>query len=289
MFWRRRGRPEPHERNVAAYVYRRGGRLFVSPVFDHYESGEPDVLPAGVAPAALGGVVLAALARSRAETVDRPDVQPLLRAAGVRSYGRFVTGTTSVDAREAGGAITVTLMRNLGPRGGFEWTDQTWDVPLGDPQRLGEAIHGALGREAEPSPAEDEDEPDPEVEPEEIEATLEWIVAALTSSGYRVDLSPASLREVERFFGEQLAAPGEPVADGLLAEGLGARLFGLGVYVGEVIRRAVGGEWGSGGEVDLELELADGSTVWPVRRVMARYELGDEESVVAYGAALGAR
>ena len=126
------------------------------------------------------------------------------------------------------------------------------------------------------------------MEPDEIEAALDWISRALTTAGYRADLEPGSLREIERFFDEQLVTPGEPVAGALLAEDLGARLFGLGVYVGEVVRRAVGGEWAGGGEVDLRLQLADGSTIWPVRRVMARYQLGDEESVVAYGAALGA-
>ena len=288
MFWRRRRRPEAREPNVGASVYRRGDRLFVIPMFDTYEAGEPAVAPVDVAPVQLGELVLTALARSRAESVERADIAPLLRAAGARSFGRFMVGAAAVDVREHGGAITVTRMRNLGSRGGFEWTGDTWDVPLEDADRLGEAIRTAFGPDAVEPPPEDEDEPDPEVEPDEIEAALDWISRALTSAGYHADLEPGSLREIERFFDEQLAAPGEPVAGGLLAEDLGARLFGLGVYVGEVVRRAVGGEWAGGGEVDLRLQLADGSTIWPVRRVMARYQLGDEESLVAYGTALGA-
>src|SRR5260221_8286767 len=75
---------------------------------------------------------------------------------------------------------------------------------------------------------------------EDLTSGYEWIAKALQSSGYVADFSPDSLREIERFFEEQTlngaARPG-----GLLSESLGARLFALGGYVGEVIRRERGG------------------------------------------------
>ena len=70
----------------------------------------------------------------------------------------------------------------------------------------------------------------------------ERIATALTSSGYRADFSPASLWDIDRFFDEQ-SDKGRPRRGGLLADETGARLFALGAYTGEVIRRAVGGTW----------------------------------------------
>lgn len=125
---------------------------------------------------------------------------------------------------------------------------------------------------------------------DDISAGAEWVAEALRSSGYRADFSPASLWEVERFF-EEHTRSGEPRRGGLLAEDTGSRLFSLGAYVGEVIRRAVGGEWAADdtdpqGELNVALTLLDGSTVWPVQRVVKRLQ-NSEDSIAAYGAALG--
>lgn len=61
---------------------------------------------------------------------------------------------------------------------------------------------------------------------------------------------------------------------------------------GEVIRRSVGGEWSADdgdpeGEINIELHLSDGSVIWPIRRVMKRLANGPEDSLLAYGAAVG--
>jgi hypothetical protein len=126
---------------------------------------------------------------------------------------------------------------------------------------------------------------------EDAQTSAEWIAAALTSSGYRADFSASSLWELERFFDEQ-APDGRARSRGLLSTDLGARLFGLGAYLGEVIRRDVGGEWHGddadpAAEVNVELRMPDGSRIWPIQRVMKRYHNGDEDSIAAYGVALG--
>jgi hypothetical protein len=126
---------------------------------------------------------------------------------------------------------------------------------------------------------------------EDVRASAERIAVALTSSGYRADFSPASLWQVDRFFDEQ-APGGQPRARGLLAAQLGARLFGMGSYVGEVIRRDIGGDWHGddtdpAAEVNVALRLPDGSVIWPVQRVMKRFRDGAGESVAAYGSVLG--
>lgn len=127
---------------------------------------------------------------------------------------------------------------------------------------------------------------------DDLESSAQWIARALTSSGYRADFSAASLWEVDRFFDEQ-TKNGRPRRLGLLSSDLGTRMFSIGAYVGEVVRRAVGGSWhvdddDPQSEVDVRLDLPDGSQIWPVQRVTKRLTNGAEDGIAAYGAALGA-
>jgi len=120
-----------------------------------------------------------------------------------------------------------------------------------------------------------------------------WIAEALKSSGYKADFSIQSLKEVDRFFDEH-SRDGRPVPGGLLGEQLGSRLFALGAYVGEVIRRTNGGTWAGDdadpkGEINIELVLPNGGRIWPVQRVMKRLQLGREEGIYAYGLGVGDR
>lgn len=62
------------------------------------------------------------------------------------------------------------------------------------------------------------------------------------SSGYRADFTMESLREIARFFDDH-SRDGEAVPGGLLGENLGQRVFAIGSYVGETIRRAHDGAW----------------------------------------------
>ncbi|WP_051366939.1 hypothetical protein [Hamadaea tsunoensis] len=126
---------------------------------------------------------------------------------------------------------------------------------------------------------------------EDLDGSAAWISQALSSSGYPADFSPGSLWAVDRFFDDQSVA-GRARPGGLLDKDLGGRLFAVGAYVGEVIRRAVGAQWRTDdqdphGEVNVELVLPDGSTVWPVQRVMKRFKNGAEDGLVAYATALG--
>ena len=126
---------------------------------------------------------------------------------------------------------------------------------------------------------------------DDVRAAATWIAAALTSSGYRADLSPSSLWDVERFFDEQARA-GKARPQGLLSEGLGTRLFALGAYVGEVVRRDRGGAWHGDDsdpqvEINVAVDLADGKRIWPVQRVMKRFRNGPEDNVAHYAILLG--
>ena len=119
----------------------------------------------------------------------------------------------------------------------------------------------------------------------------ELVAVALTGDGYAADFTPASLWEIDRFFDEQ-TRKGGPRRWGLLAQDTGLRLFSIGGYVGEVIRRDVGGEWevdddDPQAELNLALRLVDDSLVWPVQRAVKRMRNGAEDGIVAYAVALG--
>ena len=119
----------------------------------------------------------------------------------------------------------------------------------------------------------------------------EWVASALTSSGYAADFSSGSLWEIDRFFEEQ-SLRGEARPGGLLSEDLGSRIFALGAYTGEVIRRDLGGDWEADvndpeAEINIAVHLADGTVIWPIQRAMKRYSNGGEDAIAPYAAVLG--
>jgi hypothetical protein len=126
---------------------------------------------------------------------------------------------------------------------------------------------------------------------DDVNAGAEWTSAALSKCGYRADFSPESLWEIDRFFDDE-APEGAPKRQGLLADDMGAKVFAIGCYVGEVVRRYRGGRWIADdedpeAEVNLVLELEDRDLVWPVQRAMKRFVNGPEDSVAVYGEFLG--
>ncbi len=121
-------------------------------------------------------------------------------------------------------------------------------------------------------------------------ASAEWIANALSSSGYRADFTLTSFEDIDRFFDER-APGGVARPEGLLSEDVGSRLFAIGSYIGETLRRQLGGEWigddnDPQAEITISIKLADGSIIWPVQRAMKRFRNGPEDGIAAYGAAL---
>jgi hypothetical protein len=279
-------------------VYRRDGRLLIAPYYatdGPWRQGYPAmVMPADAAAAEVGAAVRFALERSAAGPPgSRTPARPLLlRAAGARGEGQFTRGAEAVDVQLEGRSVRVTPMRNLGADMGFDFRTDT-EVVLEDPDAL--TLGGAVRRALPEEDDADGELADPELPLErDIRRAADWIAEALAESGYRADFSPSSLSEIDRFFDDQLRRPGRPRRDGLLSEDLGVRLFGLGGYAGEVVRRACGGRWDAAGLSDAEedsvrLVLSDGTVAWPVQRAMKRFQLGPEEGLRAWGAGLGLR
>jgi hypothetical protein len=126
---------------------------------------------------------------------------------------------------------------------------------------------------------------------QDIGVAADWIASALVSSGYKANFSAESLWEIDRFFDEHSAA-GRAKPGGLLSEDLGSRIFAIGAYVGEVIRRSKGGEWKGDdadpqAEINVVLSLSGGAQCWPVQRVMKRFKNGSEDGIASYALGLG--
>jgi hypothetical protein len=74
-------------------------------------------------------------------------------------------------------------------------------------------------------------------------------------------------------------------------EEIDAMALSIGAYVGEVLRRHLGGEWRSANSMQPDvriptLHLSNGSEVWPQVKVNKRLRLGAEESVWIYAQSL---
>jgi len=120
---------------------------------------------------------------------------------------------------------------------------------------------------------------------EDIPKAADWLVQAMASSGYALDGTVESFRELDRFFEEQ-HRPGR-----LLDGKVGSKLFAIGSYMGQVFCEKLGGVWETDdadprGEIDIAVRLGDGTVVWPVQRAMKRYQNGSEDGLYAYGAVL---
>lgn len=104
---------------------------------------------------------------------------------------------------------------------------------------------------------------------EEFDDDLDWSAGSLD----RADAHVESLRD-----------------EGLTAEDAAEALFVLGCYLGEVMRRELGGEWCATARSALRhvspwpmvLALRSGSTWDPIGKVYKRFELGDSEYLPAY-------
>ncbi len=121
---------------------------------------------------------------------------------------------------------------------------------------------------------------DKEVLKNDIATAKEWIKEALVSSNYQADFSLESLKEIDRFFDEQNKD------DGILSENTGRILFALGVYVGETIISNYDGQWdleNCDSEMGIKIKVNDETVLFPVLRVMSRYQYGNANSIYVYG------
>ena len=121
----------------------------------------------------------------------------------------------------------------------------------------------------------------------DIDMGADYVAKAMTNTGYLAEYSIESLKEVDRLIDEN-SIDGKPTPDGMLSKDLGRRMFSIGAYVGEVLRRNIGGDWWVDlndfmVKVNVELRLENGSVVWPMQKVGKRLNNGPEDSLYHFG------
>lgn len=122
---------------------------------------------------------------------------------------------------------------------------------------------------------------------EQMIQSADSVVALCGAHGVELDYSIDSLRRVDDFI-EKYCPQGVPTRGGPFYDQTLMKIFAVGLYVGEVMRRNVGGSWS---DAALEqsafgycLVMEDGAVVWPVLWAMNRQESGLERSLYGYGA-----
>ena len=123
---------------------------------------------------------------------------------------------------------------------------------------------------------------------DDIKAQSDRIVKAFAADGFRLDHTISSIIEVDRFFTKNMKN-GQPRKGGrLYGKGFGPILFSIGSYVGETILKNVkGSEWITNdndpqGELTVYLRLPNHGEIWPIQKVMKRFQNGSEDAIYPY-------
>jgi len=123
---------------------------------------------------------------------------------------------------------------------------------------------------------------------QDIKKQSDWIVQAFAADKFKLDYSMDSLIEVDRFFNKNMKN-GKPKKGGRLAKkGFGPILFSIGSYVGEtIIKNVKGSKWITDdndpeAELNVSLKLPNGGDIWPIQKVMKRFQNGSEDAIYPY-------
>lgn len=123
---------------------------------------------------------------------------------------------------------------------------------------------------------------------EDIKSQSEWIVRAFAEDGFKLDFTISSIIEVDKFFIANMKN-GKPLKGGrLYGSGFVSKLFSIGSYVGETIIKNVNGAvWITDdsdpqGELNVSLKLPNDVEIWPIQKVMKRFQNGSEDSLYPF-------
>lgn len=118
----------------------------------------------------------------------------------------------------------------------------------------------------------------------DMERKAEAIVAAAAANREVLDFSLESLAALDamldRLFGRRWPIGRSGRLD---ATRFGPMIEPIGAYVGETLRRTIGGAWGTNEELGPGLLLPSGTWTFPLARAERRFEEGHDASMAAYG------
>jgi hypothetical protein len=123
---------------------------------------------------------------------------------------------------------------------------------------------------------------------EDINTYSDWIIQAFAADQLKLDHSIQSFIEIDKFFNKHVK-DGKAVEGGRFTQNRGAILFSLGAYVGQtIIKNVPGSEWITDdndpqGEVTATLQLPDGMHLFPMQRMIKRFQDGPEDAIYPYG------
>jgi hypothetical protein len=123
---------------------------------------------------------------------------------------------------------------------------------------------------------------------EDIKTQADWLVKAFEADEMKLDYTLESFKAIDRFF-DLHTEDGKAKPGGRLSQNRGPIIFSIGSYVGETILRNVpGAKWVTddsdpAGELSAEIKLPDGASIFPIQRVVNRFNEGPEDSIYPYG------
>ncbi len=123
---------------------------------------------------------------------------------------------------------------------------------------------------------------------QDIKTQSEWIVKAFAADKLKLDYSIQSFIEIDKFF-NQHSKEGQAVKGGRLAQDLGPIMFSIGSYVGQtIIKNVPGSVWITDdkdmeGEFTASVKLPDGTQIFPMQRIVKRFQNGPEDAIYVYG------
>jgi len=122
----------------------------------------------------------------------------------------------------------------------------------------------------------------------DIKTQSEWLVKAYASDKIILDYSIRSFIEIDKFFNKH-SKNGKAIRGGRLSQNLGAIIFSIGSYIGETIIKNIPGTiWriddnDPQGEITASVKLPDGTIIWPMQKVMKRFQNGSKDAIYVYG------
>ena len=123
---------------------------------------------------------------------------------------------------------------------------------------------------------------------QDIKTQSDWITKAFATEKLELNYTLRSFIEIDKFFTKH-SKDGKAVKGGRLTQNLGAIVFSLGSYVGQtIIKNVPGAVWQTDdndpeGEITASVKLPDGTIIFPMQRIMKRFQNGAEDAVYVYG------